>query len=99
VIFFFDMDKFMDEDVIDDGQGGHDNSPAKRQAIVPRARAPSGLGACDLYPFGEQLKSAAVMNHPLGYPLLGRPFIPLAKKIPCFLHTIAVKDEFAESQC
>jgi hypothetical protein len=30
VIFFSDMDKFMDEDVIDDGQGGHDNSPAKR---------------------------------------------------------------------
>jgi hypothetical protein len=30
VIFFSDMGEFMNEDVIDDGQGGHDNSPAKR---------------------------------------------------------------------
>ena len=34
VIFFSDMDKFMNEDVIDDGQGGHDNSPAKGQPII-----------------------------------------------------------------
>jgi hypothetical protein len=30
VIFFSDMGEFMNEDVIDDSQGGHHNSPAKR---------------------------------------------------------------------
>ena len=30
VIFFPDMDEFVKEDIIDDGQGSHDDSPAKR---------------------------------------------------------------------
>jgi hypothetical protein len=30
VTFFSDMDKLMNQYVIDDGQGSHDDSPAKR---------------------------------------------------------------------
>lgn len=30
VILFFDMDELMNQDIIDDAQGSHDNSPAER---------------------------------------------------------------------
>jgi hypothetical protein len=30
MIFFFNVHEFMNQDVIDDPQGGHDDSPAKR---------------------------------------------------------------------
>jgi hypothetical protein len=30
MILFFNMDKLMNQDVIDDAEGSHDHSPAKR---------------------------------------------------------------------
>ena len=35
MIFLPDMNEFMNQNVIDDPQGCHDNPPAKRQLIVP----------------------------------------------------------------
>ena len=83
VILFSDMDQLMNEDVIDDGQGSHDYSPAKRKSIISRTGAPPGPGVCYPYRFREQMKPMAVVFNSSDYFLFCLCPIPLDKKIPC----------------
>ena len=84
----------MDDDVIDDGRGGHDEAPGEIQAPRGVAGTPSLFRIGDPHGPAGQPHLQGELRHPVLEDLPGPGPVPGAEKIPCPGRQIGAQEEF-----